>query len=92
METTAFPQYISRFLPVCEPLPEIGMWFFAILFAWSIAWKGAALWRAARNNQSYWFAAIILINTVGILEILYIFIFAKKRPESGASGQSAQIK
>jgi len=64
------------------------MWFFAILFAWSIAWKGAALWRAARNNQSYWFTAIILINTVGILEILYIFIFAKKRPESGASGQS----
>jgi len=92
METTAFPQYISRFLPVCEPLPEIGMWFFAILFAWSIAWKGAALWRAARNNQSYCFTAIILINTVGILEILYIFIFAKKRPESGASGQSVQIK
>ncbi len=82
----AYPQYISRFLPVCQPLPEIGVWLFAILFAWSIIWKGAALWRAARNNQMYWFVALILVNTVGILEILYIYVFAKKRPETGASG------
>jgi len=81
----AYPQYISRFLPVCEPLSEVSVWLFAVLFAWSIAWKGAALWRAARNNQSYWFIALILVNTVGILEILYIYVFAKKRPETTGS-------
>jgi methionyl-tRNA synthetase len=78
----SYPQYISRFLPVCEPLPEVSIWLFAVLFAWSILWKGAALWRAARNNQSYWFVALILVNTVGTLEILYIYVFAKKRPET----------
>ncbi len=82
-----FPQQISRILPVCQPLEETAMWVFVLVFAWSIAWKAAALWRAARNNQLYWFAALMLVNTVGILEIVYIYIFAKKRPESGSSSQ-----
>lgn len=82
-----FPQQISRFLPVCQPLEETAMWLFVLVFAWSVAWKGAALWRAARNNQLYWFVAMMLINTVGILEILYIYVFAKNRSESGDSSQ-----
>lgn len=53
----------------------------AILFpllAWSIAWKGVALWKAGRNNQLPWFIVLLVINTVGILEIIYIFAFQKK--------------
>jgi len=44
---------------------------------WTLIWKGFALWRAARNYDPYWFAALLLINTLGILEILYLFIFSK---------------
>ncbi|MEK7613383.1 MAG: DUF5652 family protein [Patescibacteria group bacterium] len=55
---------------------------FGILLLWSLAWKGWALWRAARNNHRYWFVALLLINTLGILEIIYIFFIGKKSKEA----------
>ncbi len=48
------------------------------LMIWSMVWDGIALWKAARNGSKRWFIVILLLNTVGILEILYIFIFGKK--------------
>lgn len=45
---------------------------------WSLIWKGIALWRAAELRQKYWFIAILVINTLGILEIIYYFFVAKK--------------
>lgn len=50
---------------------------FLILF-WTIPWKGVALWRAARNSHKKWFIALFLLNTLAILEIIYIFYFSKK--------------
>jgi hypothetical protein len=54
-----------------------------ILLLWSLFWKGLALWRASKENQRNWFIVILLffiiINTLGILEIIYLFRFAKKR-------------
>jgi len=50
----------------------------AIVALWSAPWKGIALWKASRNNDLVWFIILFLVNTVGILEILYIFIFSKK--------------
>ncbi|MEK7159987.1 MAG: DUF5652 family protein [Patescibacteria group bacterium] len=55
-------------------------WFF-VLYLWSILWKGLALWRAAELKQRNWFVAILVLNTVGILEIAYLFFFAKKKLE-----------
>jgi hypothetical protein len=53
---------------------------FAVLLAWTLIWKGLALWRSARSNQLYWFLFFVApINTVGILEITYLFFFAKKK-------------
>jgi hypothetical protein len=51
----------------------------AAAIVWSIVWKGIALWKAARNNQLKWFIALFVINTIGILEIVYISFFQKKR-------------
>ena len=51
---------------------------FAVLAIWSIIWKGIALWKAARNGSKTWFIVMLVLNTVGILEIVYIFYFAKK--------------
>ena len=48
-----------------------------ILVFWEIFWKGIALWKAARNSQKYWFVALLILNTAGILPILYIFLFQK---------------
>jgi predicted membrane channel-forming protein YqfA (hemolysin III family) len=50
-----------------------------ILFIWSLFWKGLALWRAAHLKQRNWFVVMLVLNTVGILEIIYLFRFAKKR-------------
>ena len=52
---------------------------FAIIAIWSIPWKCVALWKAARNGSLTWFIVLSIVNTVGILEILYIFIFAKRK-------------
>jgi hypothetical protein len=45
---------------------------------WTIPWKAVALWKSARNNSKIWFIFLLIFNTVGILEILYIFIFSKR--------------
>lgn len=46
---------------------------------WTIIIKGYALWHAARNGQKWWFIALLIINTLGILEIIYLIWF---RPAS----------
>lgn len=48
------------------------------LVVWSLAWKGYGLWKAAKNHHTAWFVAILLLNTAGVLEILYIYVFSKK--------------
>ena len=50
-----------------------------LLVLWSGVWKAIALWKAARNNHLAWFVVLCVINTAGILEILYIFIFSKPK-------------
>jgi hypothetical protein len=50
-----------------------------IAIIWSIIWKGFALWKSARNNQPVWFVCLLVINTVGLLEIAYILFFQKKQ-------------
>jgi methionyl-tRNA synthetase len=60
-------------------LDQLPVWVFFILYIWSILWKGLALWRSANLKQRNWFVAILILNTVGILEIVYLFFFAKKK-------------
>lgn len=47
----------------------------SILVVWELVWKGIALWKAAREGQKIWFIAVLILNTAGILPILYIFLF-----------------
>ncbi len=54
-------------------------WFFLVLTTWDLVWKGVALWKAARGNQRYWFVALIIVNSVGILPIIYLLFFQKKK-------------
>ncbi|MFA5925389.1 MAG: DUF5652 family protein [Parcubacteria group bacterium] len=54
-------------------------WLIAAIVVWSLIWKGIALWKAARNQSIVWYLALLVINTLGILEIIYIFIFSKDK-------------
>lgn len=53
-----------------------------ILTVWSLIWKGVALWKAAKNGSNAWYIVMLVVNTVGILEIIYIFFFSKKKEEA----------
>jgi methionyl-tRNA synthetase len=48
-----------------------------VAIVWSMAWKGIALWRAGRNAHLVWFIVLFIVNTLGILEIIYIFAFSR---------------
>ncbi len=48
-----------------------------LLILWSLFWKGLALWHAGRRGQPWWFVIMLVINTVGILEIIYLFVVLK---------------
>ncbi|MCL2511262.1 MAG: DUF5652 family protein [Bacteroidales bacterium] len=50
----------------------------AVLAIWDGVWKLIALWKAARNGDLGWFICIAIINTVGILPIIYILTHKKK--------------
>lgn len=50
-----------------------------LLLIWDLIWKGLSLWKAARNNQSAWFIALILINSLGLLPIIYLKFFQNSR-------------
>ena len=45
-----------------------------IFLVWSIVWKGFALWHSSRNKQVVWFVILLLVNTLGILEIIYLLV------------------
>ena len=52
-----------------------------LLAIWILFWKGYAIWTAVKNNHKGWFVAILILNTCGILEIIYLFCIAKKKWE-----------
>ncbi|OQA53108.1 MAG: hypothetical protein BWY43_00181 [candidate division WS2 bacterium ADurb.Bin280] len=54
-------------------------WWFYPLMIWTLAWKGYALWKAAKNDSKPWFVALLIINTVGVLEIIYIYLISPKK-------------
>lgn len=51
----------------------------AVLLIWTLFWKGTALWTAAHRKEQWWFIGLLIINTIGILEILYLFVFTNEK-------------
>ena len=50
-------------------LPLIGIW--------DLIWKGLSLWKAGRNGQRNWFVALLIVNSLGILPMIYLKFFQK---------------
>lgn len=69
---------MNQFLAIGAPawLPVFGFGV-VLLMLWSIFWKGLGLWHAGRKGDPYWFIAILVLNTAGILEIIYLFLVLK---------------
>ena len=65
----------------CEGMP---CWIIPVLITlmiWETIWKMIGLWKSARNSHLIWFVCIAIFNTLGILPIIYILIYRKKKSE-----------
>lgn len=49
-----------------------------VIILWTLPWKAVSLWRSARNSDRVWFAVLLVINTLAILDIIYILFFSKR--------------
>ena len=56
--------------------------FFLLIIAWSLVWKGLALWRAAKRGDKFWYIVILVVNTVGIVEIIYLLATQNKKKKT----------
>ena len=76
------PGFMSIFIPLI-----------LVVVLWTVALKGYALWHAARASQTGWFIALLVINTLGILEIIYLIWFRhgnSSAPAAPARSSGAQ--
>jgi hypothetical protein len=65
-----------------QQFEEILVWLLPliiILAVWEAVWKLIALWKSARNNHLGWFICIAIINTLGILPIIYLITYKNKK-------------
>lgn len=81
--------YYTTNLPfVMSPL---AWWIIIILALWSLIWKAFALWRSAQNGDKAWFIALFIVNTLGILDIFYIYVFSKRETPKPKSKDSSLV-
>ena len=66
-------------LPTIIDLSSLPYWWILVMIVWSIPWKAIALWKSARNKQKIWFIIFMFVNTLAILEILYIVYWQKNK-------------
>lgn len=65
-------------------------WIF-VMVVWSLIWKGLALWKSARLKNTVWFVLFMILQTVGILEILYLFVFSKPKSPVMATTKKVSV-
>ena len=72
---------MQPFTPIYSPFAnDLIVTFLPLIIVgvlWTISIKGYALWTAARAEQRNWFIALLILNTLGILEIVYLIWFRK---------------
>jgi methionyl-tRNA synthetase len=72
--------------PLWGPAPFMGLGVIGVFLALLgaalvivvIALKGYALWYAAKRDEKWWFVVMLIINTAGILELVYLIFIVKK--------------
>jgi hypothetical protein len=59
-------------------MPSWVSWLIVFSIVWTLPWKAVALWKSAKTGDKVWFIMLLILNTLGILEIFYIFVFSKR--------------
>ncbi len=88
------PLYSSAYSPLAIGFLGALLPFLIIAMIWTLILKGFALWYAARGNQKWWFIVLLIVNTLGLLEIIYLVWFrpasSKHLPSTSAYESSTQ--
>jgi len=45
-----------------------------VIVLWELVWKGLSLWKAAKNSHRISFVLLLIVNSVGILPIIYLLL------------------
>ena len=45
-----------------------------LIILWDFFWKAWGLWVSAQRKEKIWFALILIINSAGILPIIYLWL------------------
>lgn len=75
---SSIPEPILQFVVFIYSHPVLA----AAVVIWSLIIKGFSLWHAARNYQRYWFIALLVVNTFGLLELAYLIWFRADKDET----------
>ncbi len=59
-----------------SPIP---IWVLVLIMVWVLPWKGYAMWLAVKSNHRNWFIVLLVLNTLAILDIIYIFFINKRK-------------
>ena len=62
-----------------------------VVVLWTVVLKGYSLWYAARASQKWWFIALLIVNTMGILEIVYLIWYRPKSSTQTKEAESAPV-
>ena len=65
-------------IQLLSKLTNVSPLLIALAAIWSLVWKGLALWKSAGLRQKYWFIILLIVNTLGILDIIYLFFVSRK--------------
>lgn len=49
---------------------------------WDTVWKAAAVWTALRRRDFKWVVPLVIVNSVGLLPIAYLKVFARNGSEA----------
>jgi len=52
---------------------------FAAIAIWDLVWKFLGMWKTAKRNSPIWFVCMGIFNTLGILPILYLYVFSREK-------------
>jgi hypothetical protein len=57
-----------------------GIWAVVLVLSiLEIVLRGIALWRSAQKGQKWWFIFLLLVNSLGVLPLIYLFMMRDKK-------------
>lgn len=73
-------------------MKNVPLFLITVFVLWMVIWKAFALWISARKGHWIWFIIMLILSTIGILEILYIFVFSKIKLKSKETRAVRRVK